>query len=206
MEERKFSGLSLTVIALLLVVLVGTGVYAYYASQITGTTSVRALEYAFKVMNANTEVNEAFTITVNAGEIEPGTALRVPVTLDTVGSEVDVDYTIKVKYADGSTVIPGLVMCNGTVATDAAAGASCPADNTVALAAATADANTVLTGTLTKNTAAGQYDFYLVWPWGIASEDEAAIAGSDISFTVEVSGKQAATYGTQNRLPYPAGN
>lgn len=184
MEDKKFSGLSLTVIALLLMVLVGTGVYAYYASQATGTTTLRSLKYAFQVKDtetANVE-NAEFTITLTSNELQPGTQVAVPVKLSNTDSEVPVDYTLSVRYADGSATIENLSLClvdsaNGECADPLSLGST----STQAYA-----------GTIAVGDAALTKTFYLTWPYG---DETSAVADTrdmnkTVNLTIEVTGQQ----------------
>ena len=125
MNGNKFSGLSLTVIALLLVAIVGTGVYAYYASGSTGTATVTTSEYIVKVNNADSVGNGEFVITLN-GEgsdddvIAPGEYVAVPITIDTTGSDVNVTYSVQAAYtSDAATAqITNLKICKTQPAND----------------------------------------------------------------------------------------
>jgi len=125
MNGNKFSGLSLTVIALLLVAIVGTGVYAYYASGSTGTATVTTSEYIVKVNNADSVGNGEFVITLN-GEgsdddvIAPGEYVAVPITIDTTGSDVNVTYSVQAAYtSDAATAqITNLKICKTQPAVD----------------------------------------------------------------------------------------
>lgn len=188
MEERKFSGLSLTVIALLLVAIVGTGVYAYYASQATGTTTVRSLKYAFQVKGGETAnvQNATFTVTLNPNTIQPGTQVAIPVELSNDGSEVAVDYTVGIKYAEGSETITNLDFClvstpNGECAAAKEIGAKDGAYTNA------------YSGTLAVGAAAKTETIYLTWPYGEAGSavQDTADMNKTVTLSIEVKGQQA---------------
>ena len=189
MEDKKFSGLSLTVIALLLVAIVGTGVYAYYASQATGTTSVRALKYSFKVEAGETAnvANKTFEITLNPNKIQPGTQIAVPVKVDASESEVNVNYTIGVKYAADSETITNLDFCLTSTPNGACADAK--------EIGAKDGAYTDVFGTLTLKPSDGEVTktFYLTWPYGEAGSatQDTADMNKEITLSIEVKGQQA---------------
>jgi len=120
MNGNKFSGLSLTVIALLLVAIVGTGVYAYYASGSTGTATVTTSEYIVKVNNADSVGNGEFVITLDRNTIAPGEYVAVPVTIDTTGSDVNVTYSVQAAYTSAAATaqITNLKICKTQPAND----------------------------------------------------------------------------------------
>jgi len=180
MENKNFSGLSLSVIALLLVVLVGTGVYAYYASEATGTAAVRALRYAFTANTADTVEEDTFTLTVDSSKFQPGTAIAVPVALSAAGSEVGVVYTVSARYAGGSETITNLDVC-----TAAAPAGVCPEGKDLALGT---DYIQVATGTIGAGSSADA-NFYLAWPYGTDASDTAD-QGKTITLEVKVTGQQ----------------
>lgn len=120
MNGNKFSGLSLTVIALLLVAIVGTGVYAYYASGSTGTATVTTSEYIVKVNNADSVGNGEFVITLDRNTIAPGEYVAVPITIDTTGSDVNVTYSVQAAYTSAAATaqITNLKICKTQPAND----------------------------------------------------------------------------------------
>ena len=185
MENKKFSGLSLTVIALLLVAIVGTGVYAYYASQATGTANVRSLKYAFQVEGGDTLTTDGqtFEVTLTPNTIQPGTQVAIPVTVSATGSEVAVDYTIGVKYADGSEVIPNLDLC-----LTSAANGECESALTINEAAG--EYATVATGNLAAGAAETTKTFYVTWPYG-TDDSDTAYMNKTVTLSIEVKGQQA---------------
>ena len=184
MEDKKFSGLSLTVIALLLMVLVGTGVYAYYASQATGTTTIRSLNYAFQVNNAETVNTSSFTITLPANKLQPGTQVAIPVELANVASEVAVDYTVSIKYAENSPVITNLDVCKVS-----ATNGVCPDGNILSLGSTNTE---VFADTIAVGDESLPLNIYLTWPYGESDSavQDTADMNKTINLVVEVTGKQ----------------
>jgi len=183
MENRKFSGLSLTVIALLLVAIVGTGVYAYYASEASATANVTALRYAFAANGVNTVETQTFTITVDSETIQPGAQVKVPVTLSSANSDVAIDYTISVMYQAGSQKITNLSACK--VAPEAGV---CATGDKVSL-------GDTYTTVFADQLAAGSSftgDFYLAWPYGDADSvaTDTADQNKTVTLVVKVTGQQ----------------
>jgi len=92
------------VILLVLLLLVGTGVYTYarYSTSISGNAAVEVAKWAVKVTNGTDELSESFdlALTLDAndyvadGKIAPGRSASGKVVLDLTGTEVDTDYTI----------------------------------------------------------------------------------------------------------------
>jgi len=187
MEDRKFSGLSLTVIALLLVAIVGTGVYAYYASSATGTANVRALKYAFQVEGGDTLTTDGqtFEIELTPNTIQPGTQVAIPVKVSATGSDVDVDYTIAVKYANGSEKIENLDICLVSSANGECA-------SPLAINDFSGEYVQVASGRLTAGAGETTKTFYVTWPYG--NEGSHLVDNPDmdktVTLSIEVKGQQ----------------
>ena len=99
-----------TIVALLLLIAVTTGVialtYSRYTSEATGNASAQIAKWSIKVggtpiTTANqtitlTEVNFVPNANVAANKIAPGVTAKIPVELDATGTEVSVDYKIEI--------------------------------------------------------------------------------------------------------------
>lgn len=113
----------LGILLLLVFVLAGSYTYARYATEFTGKGTVEVAKWAVKLTSGGTEITEdtAITLTVaeNAnvasGKMAPSVAATGTLVLDPTGSEVAIDYTVKI---DNSNLKDGMaiksVTANGT--------------------------------------------------------------------------------------------
>ena len=167
MKNKKFNAFSISVIAILLVAILGTGVYAYYQTVITGTASMTALTWEFTVDSKSDTFSKVLP------DLKPGSNGSFDLVLGATNSGVDVDYEITLKYATSSPTIQNLKFYSDEVKANEIT------------------STTKLTGTVTK-AGTKTVTIYYDWPYGNASSVAAdtADAGKSVTFDITVSGKQ----------------
>lgn len=166
-KNKSFNAFSISVIAILLVAILGTGVYAYYQTTITGTGTMTALNWDFKVNN------QASTFTETISGLKPGSNGTITLNLGATGSGVDVDYEITLKYATDSQIIQNLKFYSDETHKSEITSTS------------------KLTGDITKGSSK-QVTIYYNWPYGGADSVAAdtADAGKSVTFDITVKGQQ----------------
>ena len=167
-KNKSFNAFSISVIAILLVAILGTGVYAYYQTIVTGTASMTALNWEFTVDGATTTFNKSL------GALKPGSRGSFDLALGATNSDVNVDYEVTIDYASGSSKITNLKFYTDS-------------EHKSELAL-----GTKLTGNITKGSSVTTTIYYY-WPYGDASSVTAdtADAGKSVTFDITVNGKQA---------------
>lgn len=173
-KDKNFNAFSISVIAILLVAICGTGVYAYYQTQISAIGNMRAKAWVFKATAGDEELSETFSDLI--GNLQPGSKGSYTVTVDATGTEVDLTYKIELGYASGSNTITNLKFC-----TDAECANELSSTNT-------------LTGEILASSSTRTKDvkIYYVWPYGDASSVTAdtADAGKSVTLDLKVTGTQ----------------
>lgn len=173
-KEKNFNAFSISVIAILLVAICGTGVYAYYQTQISAKGSMRAKAWVFKATAGGEELSEIFSDSI--GNLQPGSKGSYTITVDATGTEVDLTYKIELGYAPESEKITNLKFC-----TDEACENELSSTNTLT--------GEILASSTTKTK---DVKIYYVWPYGDASSVAAdtADAGKSVTLNLKVSGTQ----------------
>lgn len=166
-KNKSFNAFSISVIAILLVAILGTGVYAYYQTIVTGTASMTALNWEFTV----DKKTDTFSKTV--ADLKPGSAGSFSLELGATNSGVDVDYEVTIKYATSSDTIENLKFYTDEAHTSELA------------------LGTKLTGEIAK-ASSKTVKIYYYWPYGDTSSVEADTrdAGKSVTFDITVNGKQ----------------
>lgn len=177
-NDKNFNAFSISVIAILLVAICSTGVYAYYQTTIKGTGTMRAKAWVFSVKGNNgTALSETFTDTIS--NLQPGSKGSYKVTIDATGTEVDLTYNVNIDYTSTSAKITNLKFC-----TDA--------DCTNVLSS-----TNKLTGEILASDSARTKDvvIYYSWPYGDSSSttQDTADAGKTVSLNLTVTGTQKNT-------------
>lgn len=167
-KNKNFNAFSISVIAILLVAILGTGVYAYYQTIITGTASMAALNWEFTVDGSTS------TFSKSLGSLKPGSSGSFDLALGATNSGVNVDYEVAINYATSSPKITNLKFYTDS-------------EHKSELAL-----GTKLTGNITKGTSK-TVTIYYYWPYGDASSVTADTkdAGKSVTFDITVNGKQA---------------
>lgn len=167
-KNKNFNAFSISVIAILLVAILGTGVYAYYQTIVTGTASMTALNWEFTVDD------KTDTFSKSLGSLKPGSSGSFALALGATNSGVNVDYEVAINYATSSSKITNLKFYTDS-------------EHKSELAL-----GTKLTGNITKGTSK-TVTIYYYWPYGDASSVTAdtADAGKSVTFDITVNGKQA---------------
>ena len=101
-KNKNFNAFSISVIAILLVAILGTGVYAYYQTIVTGTASMTALNWEFTVDD------KTDTFSKSLGSLKPGSSGSFALALGATNSGVNVDYEVAINYATSSPKITNL--------------------------------------------------------------------------------------------------
>lgn len=93
-------------ILLILLLLVGTGVYTYarYVTEVSGNATVEVAKWAVKVTDGSADLSKNFDLTLTLaendfvadGKIAPGRNAEGKIVLDLTGTEVDTDYTVAI--------------------------------------------------------------------------------------------------------------
>ena len=95
----------------------GVGTYAIYKLSAGGTASVNTADFAISVNGSEiSENSQTFSLSslnwtntlgtqVATGKIAPGSTATLPLTIDATGSEMDVDYIVKVEGFEGLTAV-----------------------------------------------------------------------------------------------------
>ncbi len=177
-KNNNFNAFSISVIALLVVAILGTGVYAYYQTQISGTASVTAVDWEFTVDGKTETFNKTF------GPLKPGYEGEIQFVLGAKNSGVNVNWNITGKYATGSDTITNLKFY--TARTGSAGNYTYDGEITLDDAF-----KQITSGELAKG---GQttITIYPVWPYGDASSATAdtADAGKSVTLDLSISGTQ----------------
>lgn len=173
-KDKIFNTISISVIAILLLAICGTVVFAYYQTQIPVTGNVHTKAWVFKATAAGKEINKTFSDSI--GNLKPGSKGSYTITVDATGTEVDLTYKIELGYATGSETITNLKFC-----TDEACEHELSNTNT-------------LTGEILASSSTRTKDvtIYYVWPYGDKSSVTAdtADAGKSVTLELKVSGSQ----------------
>ncbi len=151
----------LCIILFALAIIITYTSYAYFRTEMTGTATLTAANWAFTVNDATTP------FTVNLGDLYPGVDNSFQLKLSAVGSEVPVEYTIKF-----------------TDAVDAPNNLHFYRDSGKNLEVSLND------GTFTGNLSAGAETYvtiYYYWPYGNSAEP---YVPGQFSFTIEINGHQ----------------
>lgn len=166
-KNKNFNAFSISVIAILLVAILGTGVYAYYQTIITGTASMTALNWEFTVDGATTSFSKSL------GALKPGSSGSFALALGATNSGVNVDYEVAINYATSSPKITNLKFYTDS-------------EHKSELAL-----GTKLTGNITKGSSVTTTIYYY-WPYGDADsvDTDTADAGKSVTFDITVNGKQ----------------
>lgn len=166
-KNKSFNAFSISVIAILLVAILGTGVYAYYQTVVTGTATMTALNWEFTVDGKT----DTFSKTV--ADLKPGSAGSFNLALGATNSGVDVDYEVAIKYATSSETIENLKFYTDETH-----------KNEIT-------SSTKITGDITKGSSK-TVNIYYYWPYGDASSVAADTrdAGKSVTFDITVNGKQ----------------
>lgn len=166
-KNKSFNAFSISVIAILLVAILGTGVYAYYQTIVTGTASMTALNWEFTVDK------KTGTFSKTVADLKPGSAGSFSLELGATNSDVDVDYEVTIDYASGSSKITNLKFYTNEAHTSELA------------------LGTKLTGEITKGSSVTTTIYYY-WPYGDADsvDTDTADAGKSVTFDITVNGKQ----------------
>lgn len=178
-KNNNFNAFSISVIALLVVAILGTGVYAYYQTQISGTASVTAVDWEFTVDGETATFNKSF------GPLKPGYEGEIDFVLGAKKSGVDVDWTISANYAADSDTITNLKFYT----TRSGSAGNYTYEGEISELSTTAKQLT--SGELTKGSEA-TVKIYVVWPYGDASSVTAdtAEAGKSVTLDLSISGTQ----------------
>lgn len=178
-KNNNFNAFSISVIALLVVAILGTGVYAYYQTQIGGTASVTAVDWEFTVDGKTATFNKTF------GPLKPGYEGQIDFALGAKNSGVDVNWNITGKYATGSDTIANLKFYT----TRSGSAGSYTYSGEITGISTTAKQFT--SGELTKG-GSKTVTIYVVWPYGDATSVTAdtADAGKSVTLDLSITGTQ----------------
>lgn len=174
MKNKNFNAFSTSVIAILLVAICATGVYAYYQTQITANGDMRAKAWVFTAKGNDKELNESFSDTI--ANLQPGAKGSYKVTVDATGTEVDLTYTVGIDYTSSSKRIANLKFCADSACSNVLSSTN------------------KITGEILAADVARTKDVYIYyeWPYGDASSttQDTADAGKTISLNLTVTGTQ----------------
>ena len=172
-KKQNFNAFSVSVIALLVVAILGTGVYAYYQTQMTATGTMHAKAWVFKVKgNNNSELSDTFDDTI--ADLQPGSSGSYKITIDATGTEVDLDYLVDIAYSNNSATIANLKFYS-----DANYQTELLGDGKIS--------GSINAGDSTKTK---DVYIYYKWPYESNSAQDTADAGKTVSFTITVTGTQ----------------
>lgn len=172
-KKRNFNAFSISIIALLVVAIIGTGVYAYYQTQMNATGNMHTKAWVFTAKGNSKELNETFSDTI--ADLQPGASGKYKITIDATGTEVDLDYLVDVVYTSGSATITNLKFY-----TDEA--------HTIEMLGTNKISGTILASDTTRTK-----DVYIYYNWPYDSGDQTidtADAGKTVSFNITVTGTQ----------------
>ena len=93
-KKQNFNAFSISVIALLVVAILGTGVYAYYQTQMSATGDMHAKAWVFTAKGNDKELSDTFSDTI--ANLQPGASGKYKITVDATGTEVDLDYLVDI--------------------------------------------------------------------------------------------------------------
>lgn len=180
----------IAIIALVLIIAVTlvSGTFARYTTTSKTTATVATAAWSFKAglgTSTGTAINLYDTITTPSTtypnladqRIAPGTTGSFKVVVDGKGSEVGIDYTIKISAASGTTLPTGLVFKDGTTTIDISAGKT-------------------ITGTIAKANVATAVEKTITWEWAIGDDANAETGlnnddqGKSLTINVDIKGTQ----------------
>ena len=153
-KKQNFNAFSISVIALLVVAILGTGVYAYYQTQMSATGDMHAKAWVFTAKGNDKELSDTFSDTI--ADLQPGVSGQYKITVDATGTEVDLDYLVDIAYAANSEKITNLKFYS-----DAEHKTEVSATN-----------GTVATGTIATTDTTKTATKYLYWDWPYESGDD----------------------------------
>ena len=171
-KSQNFNAFSISVIALLVVAILGTGVYAYYQTQVNATGNMKAKNWVFSVKANDKELSETFNDTI--ANLQPGSKGSYKITVDATGTEVDLDYAVTIGYANGSAKITNLKFY-----TDSEYKSELTSTNRIK-------------GTILASDESKTKDVYVYyyWPYDGDSATDTADAGKSVSLNLTVTGVQ----------------
>ncbi len=155
-----------------LIVLVSTGVYAYYQTSYSSKMNGSTLAWSFKVNN------ETKTFTKELGNLYPGVSGEIPLELSAVGSGINVNYEISIAYESTSETIKNLKFYSTKVAEDSYS-------NEV-------NSTSKIEGTITAGGKVNKTIYYY-WPFGdeTSTTDDYNDRGKTINLVISITGVQA---------------
>ena len=77
-KKQNFNAFSISVIALLVVAILGTGVYAYYQTQMSATGDMHAKAWVFTAKGNDKELSDTFSDTI--ANLQPGASGQYKIT------------------------------------------------------------------------------------------------------------------------------
>ncbi len=172
-KKQNFNAFSISVIALLVVAILGTGVYAYYQTQMSATGDMHAKAWVFTAKGNDKELSDTFSDTI--ANLQPGASGQYKITVDATGTEVDLDYLVDIAYATNSEQITNLKFYSD-------------AEHTTELSS-----TNKIRGTILATDSARTKDVYIYYAWPYDSGNQAADtadAGKTVSFNLTVTGVQ----------------
>lgn len=199
MKKKSYVG-RLGALALMLTVITTCllgGTMARYVTEVTGSATAKVAAWSFKANNNGNDTT--FTTidlgdttnrtsydgkTLNKGVIAPGTSGNFTISIDGTGSDVGIEYAIKIKASDGTT-LPGDLLFSTVGITEAKSGS-------------TLDTLTMPTGTIDySNTVDMKKDITIYWAWDFGENNDTSAndndyAGQTWTLDIAVTGKQVA--------------
>ena len=172
-KQKNFNFFSISVIALLIISISATGVYAYYQTQISATGSMYAKNWVFTAQGNGTELSNTFSDTIS--NLQPGSAGKYKITVVATGTEVDLDYTVDVAYTSSSNKITNLKFY-----ADESHTSEITSTNKI-------------NGSILATDTAKTKDVYIYYYWPYDSGNQTADtadAGKTVSINITVTGKQ----------------
>lgn len=172
-KKQNFNAFSISVIALLVVAILGTGVYAYYQTQMSATGDMHAKAWVFTAKGNDKDLSETFEDTI--ADLQPGATGQYKITIDATGTEVDLEYLVDITYAESSATITNLKFYSD-------------AEHTIELSSTNR-----IKGEIAANAETKTKDVYIYYAWPYDSGNQAADtadAGKTVSFNLTVTGIQ----------------
>ena len=201
MKKKSYVG-RLGALALMLTVITTCllgGTMARYVTEVTGSATATVASWSFK---ANNNGNNTTFATIDLGDttnrtsydentlkkkvIAPGTSGKFTITIDGTDSDVGIDYAVKIKASDGTTLPSDLLFSTEEI-TEA------KSDLTLT------KLEEKLTGTIDYSNAANamKKDITIYWAWDFGENDTTSAndndyAGQTWTLDIAVTGKQVA--------------
>ena len=98
MSSKKKSILAVIVIISLLLIILAGYTFSKYFSSVTGKATAEIAEWSFKADagKENSTLNDIKLVPTNGTKIAPGTSGEFKIKVDSIGSDVDVNYRVKI--------------------------------------------------------------------------------------------------------------